>query len=67
MNLARVQLLPLKWGISTMVLGAMAKYQGPEPLKVCNTHTHLAGVYPSQVLGPEAAQGAQVSMVSSRR
>ena len=28
------KLLPLKWGISTMVLGAMAKYKGPEPLKI---------------------------------
>uniref|UniRef100_A0A7S4KUF0 Phospholipid/glycerol acyltransferase domain-containing protein n=1 Tax=Guillardia theta TaxID=55529 RepID=A0A7S4KUF0_GUITH len=28
------QLLPLKWGISTMVLGAMAKHTGPEPLKI---------------------------------
>jgi hypothetical protein len=28
------QLLPLKWGISTMVLGAMAKYEGSQPLKV---------------------------------
>ena len=28
------KLLPLKWGISTMVLGAMAKYEGREPLKI---------------------------------
>ncbi|EKX45073.1 hypothetical protein GUITHDRAFT_139343 [Guillardia theta CCMP2712] len=27
-------LLPLKWGVSTMVLGALAKYEGKQPLKI---------------------------------
>lgn len=28
------QLLPLKWGVSMMLLGAMAKHEGPEPCKI---------------------------------
>ncbi len=28
------QLLPLKWGVSGMLLGAMARHDGPEPCRV---------------------------------
>ena len=42
------QLLPLKWGLSTMVLGTLAKHEGPDPPKISVVPVGLNYFHPHQ-------------------